>query len=239
MTTTASLTRQWAEESAQDVVPANRKAIKRSKTVNLGLLSAAIACTYWHQAHYLSGIEGFGMPIGDANINLGYIAPLIWDVAMISNANTLQTTAMAETAKRRAIVMMLAAGAISMAVNLIAPGAWMARALFAVLVGIAVGQKWAGAAIKPNFKALEGLETEAATQATPVEVKPEPKRCADDCTCRRHARNRQPVRTPRPPRQRKPATAKTTTHATFERELLDMIRDDEAVRPVSPAPTGR
>lgn len=167
-----SLAREIAAKEAKRVPNAVVRTIRNSKKVNLALLTGALACTYTHQASTLTGLDGFSAGIAGHNVNLGYIGPLVWDVAMIANAGILQTPAVHRTAKRRALAMMLIDGAVSMAVNLqvtdYLPGTWAARILFAVLVALAIGQKWVGAAIRVDYDALAEYEVEVAAQAVPT-----------------------------------------------------------------------
>jgi len=236
---TQSLTREMAAENAKDIVPAFKRALSRSKKANLGILGGAIACTYWHQASHLATLPGFSAgSVNGFDLSLGYIAPLVWDLSMVVNANTLQTQAIDRKAKTRATVMMASAGALSMAVNVTAgalpadAGPWISRILFALLVLLAVGQKWAGAAIKADYAALAVLEAAAGDEAKAIAPAPvEGRKCPEGCTCGKHA--------PKTPAKRptRKSTAKRTRRTP--NTPAQFLAEQSEVAPVSPAPTVR
>lgn len=201
--TTQSLTRQFATAYAEGVVPAVMKTITNSKWKTRAIMTGVFAVTYKHQADFLSADPSIGV--------LGWAIPGINDLAMLTMVEILQTPAMSKPAKRGAAWMLGLCGGLSAAVNVAAPGTILARVIFGVLVAIVVGLKLVTARIKPDFAELEVQESEAAAVVTPVAVGAtlEPRKCADDCTCKRHPRNRKPktAAKPRAPRQRKPAAA--------------------------------
>lgn len=157
MNTTASLTQQFRTEYARGVVPAMLKAIKAAKRDTRLIVLAVLAITYSHQAHWLTTIDGIGW--------LGWVIPAVVDVAMLRMLGIVQTTGMKLAAKRGALKMFAALAVMSAAVNIAAPGAIAARAIFGALVLIAAGVKVVAALVGPDFDEME--QSENAAQATP------------------------------------------------------------------------
>jgi len=229
--TTQSLTQQFAAEYAKNVVPAVLKTIKNSKWKTRAIMTGVFAVTYQHQATFLTADPSIGV--------LGWAIPGINDLAMLTMVELLQTPALSRSAKRGAGWMLGVCGGLSAAVNVAAPGTLLARVIFGVLVAIVVGLKLVTARIKPDFAELEAQETQAATLAAPVEdVKPEPRKCADDCPCKRHARNRTAKPKAKVPAQRRPRTRRPDPMDALAVELEAMVRGELAEAPVSPAPVG-
>lgn len=210
-----TLTQQFADEYARGIVPAMMKAIGNSKWKTRLIMIGVFAVTYTHQAKFLAADPSIGW--------LGWVIPGINDLAMLTMVEILQTPGMSRDAKRGAAVMLGVCGGLSATVNVAAPGTMLARVVFGVLVAILVGAKLVTARIKPDFSEFERHENQA-TDA----VKPVTRKCADDCTCRRHARAK--VLTP----QQKAAITKARKKA--DRELAAMAGGYvPADAPVSPA----
>lgn len=205
-----TLAQQFAAESAKNAVPAMLRSIRTSKKAGLGILAGAMLISYPHQAMFLSDNPEIG--------GFGWAIPGLIDITMIVNVNTLQTVGMDRKAKRRAAVMVALTGATSLWFNVAGSHSWTARIAFALVVLIAVGMKWAGAAQKPDFTAIEAIETGLAAQLAPEPVKPAGKTCPTGCKCGKHNRKAKTTkRTPKPP----------------------TMRRTPAAAPVSPAPGGR
>jgi len=211
----SSLSQQFADEYAKGVVPALLKAIKNSKWKTRLIMTGVFAVTYKHQADFLVADESIGA--------LGWVIPGINDLAMLTMVEILQTPGMSRDAKKGAAWMLGICGGLSATVNVAAPGTLLARIVFGTLVAIIVGLKLVTARIKPDFSDLEQHEVRAnAGFDRPA------RKCAEDCTCRRHARAK--VLTP----QQKAAITKAQKKA--DRELAEMRSGYvPADAPVSPA----
>lgn len=160
MSQTLTLTQQYAAELAKGVVPGILKAIKAAKRDTRLIVAAVLAITYYHQAHWLSTIDGIG--------HLGYAIPLVVDLAMLRMLGIVQTVGMRQPAKTGALVLTGFLAAMSGAVNVAAPGAIAARMIFGALVVMAAGVKVVTALVGPDLDAMEAQETTVAATVAPT-----------------------------------------------------------------------
>jgi signal transduction histidine kinase len=156
----STLTQQFASEYAKNVVPAMLRTIRNTKRFTLVILAGVLAISYPHQAMFLATVDGVGW--------LGWVIPVVVDVALLTMVNIVQTVGMAQAAKRAALWMIVFCGLISATVNVAAPAALMARIIFGAIVAVAVGVKLVSSKIAPDFSAIEARETEVAAATAPA-----------------------------------------------------------------------
>lgn len=210
-----TLTQQFAAEYAKGVVPAMLKAVTAAKRDTRLIVAGVLAITYPHQALWVTTIHGVGW--------LGWIIPAVVDLAMLRMLGIVQTTGMRRQAKTAALVMTGLLAVMSAAVNVAAPAALAARAIFGALVLMAAGVKVVTSLVGPDFAAIEATETAVTAPVGPG------RRCEPGCTCGKH-RPRKAAAKPRP--ARKPRTPKVPTYAA------DAVLAETASAPTSPAPYG-
>jgi hypothetical protein len=155
-----TLTQQFRTEYAKGVVPAMLKSIKAAYRDTRIIVAGVLTITYPHQALFLSHVKGVSF--------LGWIIPLVIDLALLRLVGLMQTVGMCQPAKTAAKRMVVFLGLISATINVAAPAAVAARALFGVLVVVAVGMKVVTSKIGPDFAEIEAQET--AVAVAPVEV---------------------------------------------------------------------
>jgi hypothetical protein len=152
VTNTQTLTQQFAEQHAKDVVPAMLKTIRRAQLASKVILVGALGCSYVHQAHFLDHL-GAGA--------FGWVLPLIFDLAMVAMLSVVKTVGMARDAKKAAAVVFALVALASGLINAAAPGPVGLRALFAFVVAVVIGVEWVAGKIRPDFAAIEAREAEA------------------------------------------------------------------------------
>lgn len=235
-----TLTQQFAAEYARGVVPAMLKTITAAKRDTRLIVAGVLAITYPHQALWLTTIEGVGP--------LGWIIPAVVDLAMLRMLGIVQTTGMRPPARTAALVMTGLLATMSAAVNIAAPGAGAARAIFGALVLMAAGVKVVTSLVGPDFTAIEATEAQhiAAAQTTPAG--PDPKRSE---AARRGAQTRRDNaaraatekaaaaaarRQRREDRRAEKVASQAAMFAQIATELDPTYQDSTA--PTSPAPAG-
>lgn len=166
--TTQTLTQQFAAKYAEGVVPAMLKQIKAAKRDTRLIVAGVLAITYPHQALYLTHVDGMHV--------LGWAVPAVVDLTMLRMLGIVQTTGMRRPAKVGALVLTGCLAVMSAAVNIAAPAALMARAIFGALVLIAAGVKIVTSLVGPDFAAIEATETKATEVVAPVKSAANPNR---------------------------------------------------------------
>lgn len=217
MNTTASLTQQFRAEYAQGVVPAMLKAIKAAQRDTRLIVLAVLAITYHHQAHWLTTIEGIGI--------LGWVIPAVVDISMLRMLGIVQTAGMKRPAKTGALKMFAALAVMSAAVNIAAPGAVAARAIFGALVLIAAGVKVVASLVGPDFDEMEQSETAAQVAPAAPEVD-------EEAVERRRAAALKGAETRR---QRKADAEKLAEEKRVARRVAAAAKRLEAIAPSSPS----
>ncbi len=228
--TPPSLTQQFAAEYAHGAVPAMLRTIRNTKRLTLLILAGVMAISYPHQAMFLTTVHGVGW--------LGWIIPLVVDLALLTMVNIVQTIGMARPAKHAATLMIVFCGLLSAVINVAAPAALMARVIFGCIVGVAIGVKVVASKISPDFAAIEAKETEALT-AAPRTRKLDPAIAAQRAAKARATRERNKANAQAAqltPAQKAARTRKTNKDAAVQAEL-DLLLNGQLPTnaPVSPA----
>jgi hypothetical protein len=166
VTTTQSLTQQFAAKYAAKAVPGMLNAIRNVKWAVRVVFGAGIAISYGHQAHYLTNLPDVGL--------FGWGIPGVFDVGMLAAMVVTQTVGMAEAAKSRARKVLVALVSASVAVNMLAAHTWPVRFVFAAVVALVAAMEWMAAPIAPDFQAMEQVEAAVAAPTAAAGRKMDP-----------------------------------------------------------------
>lgn len=215
-TTAPSLAEQYRAEAAATAVPKALAGMKTTHRLVLGVMTAGMAITYTHAAHYVADDLGAG--------RMGYAVPGFIDATMLTLVHVATTPGTSKATRYTALGMLAPVAGISATLNFLADGPLVLRALFAAVVLIIVGLKVLGyLASTPDFSALEAVQAQAGPSADDLAAA---KRKASAAKARRT-------------RAANAAAKAALDAAAFDQAIADLNAGRGAANaPVSPAPVG-
>lgn len=170
MSTSTTQAQIFATEYAKDTAKEMLDTIKAVGRKAGRVTRIVLAVSMPHQIGFILGLaplnwEGLSNILAGLTLILGSVLiPVAVDYLILICIQVLAARGMARKVKRAALVMMVFPILVSGTVNVVAPAPLLIRVLFGVAVVLIPMAEGLRANIRPDFRAIEQMETEVASQ---------------------------------------------------------------------------
>jgi len=228
---------EYAKNTAQEMLDTIAATGKKAGRVSRIVLAVSMP----HQIGFILGLaplrwDSLMHALESVTLILGSVLiPVAVDYLILICIQIIAARGMAKSVKKGAIGVMAFPILVSGAVNVLAPAPTVMRVLFGVMVVLIPMAEGLRSFIRPDFAAIEAMETEVAAQVAVTPEVDEELRAKRSEAAKKAAVTR--ARNKQQPKARKRVTR--TPRAPKAVDDISSLFDLEGIVPISPAPAGR
>lgn len=175
MNSTTTQAQQFAAAYAETLAKGLIKSMETVRKIGTGIMYGAMAVSFSHQVTFFHNLQAHeNGPIAVVTAWFASIViPLVMDGLTALCVRVTGTRGMAPAAKKAALQVLMFPVLISGAVNFMAPGPWIMKGVYALVVSMIPAAEYVANKIAPDFGAMHAMELDVRPAEAVEVVDPE------------------------------------------------------------------